>query len=65
MPSFEEQFYLENPGRWQAFRRDLRLLYMLAGYALLWLMRGARVRKAYECAQRDGTSLDLDTLIDD
>ena len=32
MASFEQQFYLENPGRWQALKRDLRLLLLLARY---------------------------------
>ena len=65
MPSFEEQFYLENPTRWQALRRDLRLLLMLARYALMWLTKGMSVRRAYERAQRGGEPLDLETVIED
>ena len=42
MPSFEEQFYLENPTRWQALKRDAALLWWLAKYAVLWLIRGTK-----------------------
>ncbi len=65
MASFEETFYLENPSRWQAFKRDLRLLLMLARYALMWLTRGVRVRRAYRQAQVSGEPLELESLIDD
>ena len=63
MPSFEQQFYLENPTRWQAFRRDVRLLLLLARYALLWLTRGVLVRRAYRRAQASGEALELETVI--
>ena len=62
MPSFEQQFYLENPGRWQALRRDLRLLFWLARHALLWVTKGVRVRAAYRRAQATGEPLELDEL---
>lgn len=65
MPSFEDQFYLENPTRWQAFKRDLRLLLMLGSYALMWLVRGVVVRRAYRRAQQQGEPLELETLIKD
>lgn len=65
MPSFEKQFYLENPTRLQALRRDLRLLLMLASYAILWLTRGVLVRRAYARAQREGEPLVLDDVIED
>jgi hypothetical protein len=65
MASFEQEFYLENPGRWQAFKRDLRLLLMLARYALMWVTRGVRVRRAYRRAQKAGQPLELESLIDD
>jgi hypothetical protein len=65
MPSFEQQFYLEDPSRWQAFKRDLRLLLLLARYALLWLTRGVIVRRAYHRAQQTGKPLELDSLIED
>ncbi len=60
MASFEDQFYLENPSRWQAFRRDLRLLAWLAARAMAWLTRGVRVRRAYRRAQRSGEPLVLE-----
>jgi hypothetical protein len=65
MPSFEQQFYLEDPSRWQAFKRDLRLVYMLARYALLWLTRGVLVRRAYRRARQSGEPLELDSLLQD
>lgn len=63
--SFEEQFYLENPTRWQALWRDTRLLVLLARYALLWLVKGTRVRRAYRRALRDGEVLELEQVIRD
>jgi hypothetical protein len=65
MSSFEDQFYLENPTRWQTLKRDLRLLCMLGLYALMWLTRGVLVRRAYKRAQAQGAVLELDTLIED
>ena len=65
MPSFEKQFYLENPTRLQVLGRDLRLLLMLARYAIAWLTRGVRVRRAYARAQRDGEPLVLEDVIGD
>ncbi len=65
MASFEREFYLEDPGRWQAFKRDLRLLLLLSRYALLWLTRGVRVRRAYRRAQQGGEPIVLESLIED
>ena len=65
MASFEDQFYLENPTRWQALKRDARLLLLLSRYALLWLTRGVLVRRAYRRAQRTGKPLVLESLLDD
>lgn len=65
MPSFEQQFYLENPTRWQALKRDLRLLRMLAAYAFMWLTKGVQVRRAYRKAQRTGSPVELEELFGD
>ncbi len=65
MPSFEEQFYLENPTRWQTLKRDIALLGWLARYALFWLIRGASVRRSYRRAQREGKPLVLDDVFED
>ncbi|MFT5485043.1 MAG: hypothetical protein ACI9GW_003713, partial [Halieaceae bacterium] len=54
MASFEEDFYLENPSRWQAIKRDVRLLCTLFGYAILWLTKGVQVRRAYNRAGKTG-----------
>lgn len=63
MASFEDQFYLENPTRWQELRRDLRLLQWLLVRALLWATRGAQVRRAYREAQRSGEPIVLEDLL--
>ena len=65
MASFEDEFYLENPTRWQALKRDARLLLLLARYALLWLTRGVVVRRAYRRAQTTGEPLVLESVLDD
>jgi hypothetical protein len=65
MPSFEEQFYIENPGRWQAFKRDLRLLLWLGHKAWLWLGKGISVRRAYRRAQRDKQTIILEDQFSD
>ena len=65
MASFEQEFYLENPGRWQVLRRDVLLLLRLASYALLWLTLGVLVRRAYRRAQRSGQPLELESVIRD
>ena len=65
MASFEEEFYLENPTRWQVLQRDMRLLWLLARYAVLWLTRGVIVRKAYRRAQLSGEPLEIEAIIED
>ena len=64
MPSFEEQFYLENPNHWQIFKRNVRLLLWLARPALDWIVRGARIRRAYRKAQETGVPVVLEDMID-
>lgn len=64
MPSFEEQFYLENPSHWQVLTRNLRLLTWLIRPALDWLIRGSRVRKAYQKARQSGQPVILEDIID-
>jgi hypothetical protein len=63
MASFEEQFYLENPTRWQALRRDARLLLWLSVRALAWVVLGTRIRRAYREAQRSGEPLVLEDVL--
>ncbi len=65
MPSFEEQFYLENPTRWQALKRNIALLWWLAAYALFWLIRGASVRKVYRQAEQKGEQVVLEDILKD
>lgn len=65
MASFEEQFYIENPTRWQALRRDLRLLCWLAVRAWAWLGKGLLVRIAYRRAKRHKEPLIIEDLFED
>ena len=65
MASFEEQFYLENPTRWQRLKRDIALLGWLARYALFWLVRGFSVRRAYRRAEEKGEQVVLEEILED
>lgn len=65
MPSFEEQFYIENPSRYQAFKRDLRLLLWLGHKAWLWLWKGISVRRAYRRALQDNDPIILEDQFSD
>lgn len=65
MASFEEQFYIENPSRWQALRRDVKLLFWLAVRAGAWLGKGWLVRRAYRRAQRNNDPLILEDMFGD
>ena len=65
MPSFEEQFYLENPTRWQRLKRDIALLGWLARYALFWLFHGFSVRRAYRQAREKGEHVVLEEMVED
>jgi len=65
MPSFEEQFYLENPTRLQIIKRDLLLLLWLLKRALMWLGKGVLVRMAYKNAKKKGRPLIIEEIIQD
>ena len=65
MPSFEEQFYIENPSRTQALKRDVLLLFWLLERAWLWLGKGLLVRRAYRRAQQRNEPLMLEDLFED
>ena len=65
MAAFEDQFYLENPSRTQALKRDVRLLLWLGKRAWLWLGKGLMVRIAYRRAQRSGEPVVLEDLFRD
>ncbi len=64
MASFEEQFYLENPSRWDIFKRDLRLLLYLIRPAVDWLVRGTLIRRALRRAKNSGQPMILEDVID-
>ena len=65
MKSFEEQFYLENPSRYQIIKRDVRLFFWLLKRALMWLGRGLLIRIAYKKAKNSGKPLVIEEIIKD
>ena len=65
MKSFEEQFYLENPSRYQIIKRDVRLFFWLLKRALMWLGKGLLVRIAYKKAKNSGKPLVIEEVIRD
>ena len=65
MKSFEEQFYLENPSRYQIIKRDLRLFFWLLKRALMWLGKGLLIRIAYKKAKNSGKPLVIEEVIRD
>tara|TARA_B100000902_G_scaffold272121_1_gene258058 strand:- start:1247 stop:1444 length:198 start_codon:yes stop_codon:yes gene_type:complete len=65
MQSFEEQFYLENPSRYQIIKRDIRLFFWLLKRALMWLGKGLLVRIAYKKAKNLGKPLVIEEVIKD
>ena len=65
MKSFEEQFYLENPSRYQIIKRDVRLFFWLLKRALMWLGKGLLIRIAYNKAKNSGKPLVIEEVIRD
>ena len=65
MKSFEEQFYLANPSRYQIIKRDVRLFFWLLKRALMWLGKGLLIRIAYKKAKNSGKPLVIEEVIRD
>ena len=65
MKSFEEQFYLENPSRYQIIKRDVRLFFWLLKRALMWLGKGLLIRIAYKKAKNSWKPLVIEEVIRD
>ena len=65
MKSFEEEFYLENPSRYQIIKRDIRLFFWLLKRALMWLGKGLLIRNAYKKAKNSGKPLVIEEVIKD
>jgi len=65
MKSFEEEFYLENPSRYQIIKRDIRLFFWLLKRALMWLGKGLLIRIAYKKAKNSGKPLVIEEVIRD
>ena len=62
--SFEDRYYLTNPGLWQRTRRNITLYEESLAFLLLWITQGRKVRRALEQAERDGECLELDKLFE-
>lgn len=65
MKSFEEQFYIENPTRFEALKRNFLLLLWLFKRALMWAGKGLIIRLAYQKAKNTGKPLVIEDLIKD
>ena len=65
MKSFEEQFYLENPSRYQIIKRDVRLFFWLLKRGQMWLGKGLLIRIAYKKAKNSGKPLVIEEVIKD
>ena len=65
MKSFEEQFYLENPSRYQIIKRDVRLFFWPLKRALMWLGKGLLIRIAYKKAKNSWKPLVIEEVIRD
>lgn len=59
-PTYEQLFYVTEPGFWPRFRRDLRLLKFLSMMLLFWATKGRRIRRAHREAVAAGRPLVLE-----
>ena len=64
MPSFEEKFYLTNPGLLQRARRDIALLLDSFAFLALWFTLGRKIRRAYRRAQQENTEAILEDMLE-
>ncbi|MGI9228409.1 MAG: hypothetical protein ACR2P9_00945 [Gammaproteobacteria bacterium] len=64
MASFEEKFYLQNPGLLDRLKRDWRLVRESLQFLLLWATLGHRLRKACRKAKQDNTQVVLEDLLE-
>ena len=58
--TFDEQFFVHQPGRLPRGRRDLRLFRFLATIAWRWFWQGGAVRRSYRRAEATGQIYYLD-----
>ena len=59
-PTYEQMFYVTEPGFWPRFRRDLRLLKFLSMTLIFWATKGRRIRKVYRTALAEGRPFVID-----
>ena len=64
MPSFEEKYYLTNPGLFRRIRRDIALFLDSFAFLVLWLTQGRKIRRAYRQAQLENTEVILEDLLE-
>jgi hypothetical protein len=62
MATMDESFHVMKRSWWARFKRDLRLLRLLAMIMWRWTVGGGRVRKAYRRAVTTGEILQIDVL---
>jgi len=60
MSSFEQRFYIENPGRLQLLWRNVRLLGVLSMAACVRLGKGTFLRLALRRAKKTGQAIILE-----
>ncbi|MFT5133195.1 MAG: hypothetical protein ACI9SC_001664 [Gammaproteobacteria bacterium] len=63
MSSFEERFYLHNPGLWQLAKRNTSLLYDSAVFLIIWMTKGRKIRKALRQAEQENTRVVLEDYL--
>ncbi len=64
MPSFEDKYYLTNPGLFQRIRRDIALFMDSFAFLVVWLTQGHKIRRAYRRAQLENTEIILEDLLE-
>lgn len=64
MPSFEEKYYLTNPGLFRRIRRDIALFLDSFAFLVLWLTQGRKIRRAHRQAQLENTEVILEDLLE-
>ena len=62
MKSFQQRFYLHDPGLLKTLWRDVRMLGYILEVIWAWTVVGGRVRRAYRRCERSGDTWWIDTL---
>lgn len=65
MQSFEQRYYLRNPGFTQKLVRDARFFLETCQFILLWATKGRRLRKALREAQKNDSQIILERFLEE